>query len=82
MPVFFNSLGNYFLETSAYDSAAIYYHKAIELCDLIGREKSLGTLFSNLGKVYMMLEEFENARKYLNMSIEYDKKYPDKVNMA
>jgi len=77
----YNSLGNFFQEIAVYDSSAIYYHKAIYYSEILGREKSLGRIVGNLGKVYRKLGDYDNAHKYLNMSLELDIKNEDLYNL-
>lgn len=82
MIAIYNSMGNYFLKTTIYDSAAIYFHHAIKLCEVSGRKPGLGKILCNLAEVYLRLKEFENARKYLNMSLAFYEKYGEIANMA
>ena len=82
MIAIYNSMGNYFREITIYDSAVIYFHDAINLCELSGRGMRLGKILCNLAEVYLRLEEFENAGKYLNMSLEFYEKHGKIANMA
>jgi signal transduction histidine kinase len=82
MIAIYNSIGNYFQEITTYDSAVIYFHDAINLCELSGRGMRLGKILCNLAEVYLRLEEFENAGKYLNMSLEFYEKHGKIANMA
>ena len=82
MIAIYNSMGNYFREITTYDSAVIYFHDAINLCELSGRGMRLGKILCNLAEVYLRLEEFENAGKYLNMSLEFYEKHGKIANMA
>jgi signal transduction histidine kinase len=73
----YHSLGNVFLDNSEFDSAAYYYHKTIEFCEATGNEKGLAIALNQLGKTYSLFPhpQFEEARKYLHMSLTINNKY-------
>ncbi|MCK5701205.1 MAG: sensor histidine kinase [Cyclobacteriaceae bacterium] len=74
----YNSIGNYFQDIAAYDSAVIYYYKAYTFSELINREDYMGIILNNLGKVHRLLNYFENSHKYLDLSVKINAKYSEK----
>ncbi|MEN8225975.1 MAG: sensor histidine kinase [Bacteroidota bacterium] len=71
MVAVYNGLANYYKDISLLDSAAFYYHKAIFYADAIEWTGPLGRILGNLAGIYDLLLDYENARKYFLMSLEY-----------
>jgi len=72
-----NGLGSYFELITLYDSAAIYFHKSLELSGPKTHPFNIAKVQSNLGKVYRMLKEYDLAREYLNMAYDEIIKFGD-----
>lgn len=66
----YNGMGNMFSNIAFYDSAAIYFHKAIELNNQVGDNRRKAIALSNLGGVYINLGNYEQAKLYLGESID------------
>lgn len=69
----YNALGYAYLRQAAYDSASVYFLKAIEICEASGQSASVGSLYSNLSEVYMELKQYETAIEYIEKAIELSK---------
>jgi signal transduction histidine kinase len=82
LTVIYNGIGNYYKEIPVYDSAVTYYHKSIEYCEAIGFNSRLGRIIGNLGDTYMKLDDLENARKYLLIGLDHDRRNEDNVSMS
>jgi signal transduction histidine kinase len=78
----YNGLGNFYKEIPVYDSAVTYYHKAIEYCEATGYTSRMGRIIGNLGSTYMKLNDLENARKYLLIGLDHDRRNEDNVSMS
>lgn len=78
----YNSIGNYFENTTFLDSAAFYYLKTIKLCENNKNEKAIGSVLTNLGKVYIRLSNFPLAIQYVTQSIGINTQYGNLSNVA
>lgn len=68
-PTYWTLLGNVYLELDFYDSALESYLKANELS-----EDNQGWILANIGNLYNNKQLFSNAEKYLNKSLNIEKK--------
>jgi signal transduction histidine kinase len=66
-----------YLDISEYDSATYYYLWTIRLSEAIGRYDQLPTVYNNLGTCFRKIEDYEEALKYLEMALEYNKDNDD-----
>jgi signal transduction histidine kinase len=82
----YNELGSLFQEIASYDSAIVYYHKAMDIGEK-NKYNNISEVYCNIGKVYYKKEE-ENisidsildlslAKKYLSQSLANLDKSPD-----
>jgi signal transduction histidine kinase len=79
----YNALGILFQDIySQYDSATYYYLKTIRLCNETGQENLLGRVYNNLGRTFTLLGEYDEAHKYLELALEYNRRINDTRSMA
>ena len=60
----FNNLGNAYKTLGKYDSSIIYYAGSIKIKLEMGRKESAASTMSNLGLIYMEIENGEKALEY------------------
>ncbi|MEQ9229205.1 MAG: tetratricopeptide repeat protein, partial [Cyclobacteriaceae bacterium] len=66
----YNNLGNAYNSLGKYDSSIIYYTESIKIKMEIGLEASAASTMSNLGLVYMEVENAEKALEYFQKALE------------
>uniref|UniRef100_UPI0025ED5DCA adenylate/guanylate cyclase domain-containing protein n=1 Tax=Marivirga sp. TaxID=2018662 RepID=UPI0025ED5DCA len=53
-----------------YEKALIYFRKAIRYLDFIDDQQSIGNLYTNLGSLFMDLEQYDSSIYYLDKTLE------------
>lgn len=74
------NLGEIYLEKGNYQSALLYFAKALEALNKTGGNESY--VLTNIGKTYRLTGDYENAIKYQNRSLELAENKDDKLEMA
>ena len=79
----YNNFGESFARMEAYDSAKVYFHKAIELREKIGDQNGLGQSLNSISLMYLQIlngkskkdpKEVENIQKYAEAGLELGKR--------
>jgi len=65
----FNNMGTIFRNINEYDSAAIYYLKALTICEKQEDLIKIAIVVNNLGDVYLETGHFETAEEYYNKAL-------------
>jgi two-component system, NarL family, sensor kinase len=78
----YNAIGTTYLRQAQYDSASVYFLRAMAIYELKGQTGSLGILYSNLSDVYLELGQYETALEYLDKAVDLYNKNPNDYQMA
>lgn len=65
-------LGNVYERMGEYDKAEEAYRRAIQRCESLGLVGRLAWYYLNLGNAHLSTGQYEEAAKYLNLSLEND----------
>lgn len=65
-----NATGFVFQRLNVFDSAAIYYYKALDVCLKEGHTDRLHLIYNDLGSLYERLDRYDSALYFLNLSYE------------
>ena len=65
----YHAIGSFFTDMKEYDSAIVYYKKALEL------DPAYLPAYNNIGAAYMILEKNDSAFKYYRMAVALDPTY-------
>lgn len=72
LPQLYGNYANAMRMTSKLDSAAIYYHRAVLLCDSLNLNQGLRiNLYNGLAGVFSDMRDFDNSRKWWEKSLKY-----------
>ncbi len=71
----FNTAGLYF-RMGLYDESESDYMKALKIClrDEDKNEKTIASIYNNLGNLYKSIPQYENAEKYYNLALKIKEK--------
>lgn len=76
-----NALGVYFSETAQFDSAAVYFSRAIEINNRSGIPSN-GAIENNLGVTLIKIKQFKRAIYYFDLAEKYSKQYKNNIGVA
>ena len=75
----YNNIANIYEEKEEYDKAIEYYKKALEITEREGKYHGSGIIMLNLGGIYSVIRDFENAEYYLSEGLKRMQKLKDKL---
>lgn len=76
------NLGVCFKMTGQYDSAILYYGKALDIYKKLGLESNIGKVYSNLGGVYEAKNNLPKALEFMLKALEVSKKQKNDFETA
>lgn len=56
--------------------------KSLKLFESINDQQGAGAALANIGTIYYHIEEYDNALRYFNRGLEYDKMFKDSIGMT
>lgn len=68
----YGAMGRAFMLLKENDSALFYYKKGVELSKQTSNLKIQSTLYQNISLLYREIKDFNNAEKYLKLSMQYN----------
>jgi len=77
--ILYNSYGYALSQMQRYVESIEYYYKALELAD---NTVDMGSIYNNMGKIYIIQEDYSNAKDMLNKSLEISYSMNDKYSIA
>ncbi|UKJ08522.1 tetratricopeptide repeat-containing sensor histidine kinase [Solitalea lacus] len=78
----YSNIGNCYQLQDKFDSALIYYQKAIDVSQQYGLTESAGRGYNNMGMVFRKLKQSQKAYDYYSKAFQLAQKSKDSLNMG
>ena len=73
---------NIFYSSLRYDSAILYYHRAIQMDISLNQSRSLSNYYTNIASCYIELQDYKRAIYYCRMALEGNKNLLDTAELS
>ncbi len=77
-----NGFGNYYFNQGNYDTALVFYNRALKIQDSIGEKKLSAICLNNIGMVYHLKGEYNKTIEYYNRSLKIREEIKDKKGVS